>query len=77
MSKENIKRIADAITSKTLAESLGVSLHSIKMARWKGAFPASWYLVVKDKCEELGEECSASYFSFKTSSDTAQGKRDE
>lgn len=65
MSKQVVKKIADAIGDEQIASALGVGLHSIRNARWSGGFPASWYPVLKDLSEKAGVPCPMVAFNFK------------
>lgn len=60
------KDIADQIGRHRLAALLNVSTHSIRYAVTAGKFPASWYLPMKQHCEENGIACDAALFNFKT-----------
>jgi len=44
---------------------LGLCPSSIRAARQKRAFPASWFKIIKAECDRLGIECPMSLFSFR------------
>ena len=58
--------ICDNLGRKNIAERLGVGPTSVSNASVAGVFPASWYLVVKEMCDEVGIECPVESFSFKS-----------
>jgi len=65
MSKDQVKQIADALGSENIATACGVGAHSIRHAKCTGAFPSSWFIVVRGMCAEAGVDCPESAFSFK------------
>lgn len=67
MDKTYVLKMADALTADDLT-TLGVKERSVRLARERGVFPASWYPQVKAACERLGLECPLGAFNFKTPS---------
>lgn len=68
MSKEIVKNIADSLGDDFIARRCGVSEHSVRSARWRGQFPASWFTVVKAACDAEGLPCPVEAFNFKSPS---------
>lgn len=62
--KNAVADIIDALGYPKLEASLGLSHSSIRHARVSGRFPARWYLIVSDLCEEAGVECPKSAFAW-------------
>lgn len=67
MSKHAVKEIADRLGDAQIAAACDVSEHSVRHARWKGAFPASWFPAVRELCRVSGLACPESAFNFKPS----------
>jgi len=66
MNKNAVKNIIHALGSSEIQAALGVSGHSVRQAKFKGAFPASWYDAVLRLCEGRGQPCPRDAFSFRT-----------
>lgn len=65
MSDSHVHRITRELGAETVAKTVGVSLHSVRAARAAGAFPANWYGVLKDICDERGIPVPLSAFNMK------------
>lgn len=61
-------KICDALGRRTIKEALGVTKASVSHAVKAKSFPASWYPVIKDLCDERGLDCPVSVFNFKSPS---------
>ena len=61
------RTIIDALGREAIRSKVDVTEHSIKAARFKGTFPASWYLQIDRMCAEAGIECPPEAFNFKSS----------
>lgn len=74
MSKKAVKQIADKIGDEAISDLCGVGVHSVRNARWRGQFPASWYDALEAVCLKKGVDCPRSAFNFKSpSSDASKG----
>lgn len=62
---ENTKSIVKAIGSATIEKACDVSEYSVRAAKRKGIFPASWFVVLDDLCHDAGIECPRTIFNFK------------
>lgn len=67
MDTENItaKTIADAITYRRISALIGCVESAISNAVRANKFPATWFGVISNECEEIGIECPRNLFSFK------------
>lgn len=65
MSDSHVHRITRELGAETVAKTVGVSLHSVRAARAAGAFPANWYGILKDVCDERGIPVPLSAFNMK------------
>ncbi|HBM62255.1 MAG TPA: hypothetical protein DD444_24080 [Citreicella sp.] len=66
-----VAEITRRVPQDEICERLGVQPRSIRLARERRLFPASWFKEMSKLCEELGVECPDSLFNFKMR-DTAQ-----
>lgn len=57
--------LADAIGRKTMADALGVLPTAVSNGVVRGAFPASWFLVVKALADARGIECPPDLFGMR------------
>lgn len=62
---ETTQHIAKALGQRSIAEALGVSPTAVNNAVMRGAFPTSWFFVVRDMCADKGVECPTDIFNFK------------
>lgn len=65
MSESHVHRITRELGAEAVASTVGVSLHSVRAARAAGAFPANWYELLKDVCDERGIPVPLSAFNMK------------
>jgi len=66
MNKEAVKSITDELGADAMCARLGVTEHSIRHARHTGAFPASWFPIVKTMAEDAGLQCPMEVFNWKS-----------
>lgn len=57
--------IADAIGRGNIAEALNVGATAVSNAVVRGAFPPSWFLIVRDMAERQGIDCPPALFGMK------------
>ncbi|KPU83767.1 hypothetical protein JI58_07600 [Marinosulfonomonas sp. PRT-SC04] len=53
------------IGSAAIEKACDVSEYSVRAAKRKGAFPASWFVVLDGLCHDAGIECPRAIFNFK------------
>lgn len=58
--------ITDKVPSEAIRQRFGVKDRSIRLARERGVFPASWYRGMKDLCAEYDTEFSDDAFNWKS-----------
>lgn len=68
----DVASVVAAIGRNELGALLGVKYSAIGMAVAADRFPASWYLVVSEICEERGIECPMDLFHWKRASEHSQ-----
>ena len=76
----DIQHIAKFLGQKRIADALDVHATAVNNAVTRGAFPTSWFFVVKELCDEAGIECPRGLFKFKSSacqSDAAEAEAAE
>lgn len=56
--------ICDALGRATIAARLKVRVTAVSNAVTEGRFPARWFLVVTELCEENGLKCPEQLFTF-------------
>lgn len=56
--------ICDALGRKNIAVRLGRTVAAVSNAATDGVFPSSWYLIIKQMCEEEGVDCPDAAFAF-------------
>lgn len=66
MSKQAVINITDKLGADAICSGLSVTNHSVRHARFTGAFPAAWYRQLKEMCEAEGIDCPLSAFNFKS-----------
>lgn len=62
--RDQIIKISELIDDSTLRR-LRVKPRSVRLARERAAFPASWFVVIKEIAEENGLACPHNLFTFK------------
>ena len=67
-----VHEITKALGATKLAGALSVGVPAVSNAAARGEFPASWYRVVKAKCEAAGIECPDELFGFRAVSEGAE-----
>jgi len=60
----DVRAIIAAVGSEKIQEKTGKSEHSVRAALRDKLFPAKWYPVIKELCEEVGQECPLYLFNF-------------
>lgn len=65
MEKQTVPAIIDAIGPDRIAAKLGVSLHAVRYAKTDGLFPAAWFAVIRDLCEEAQIDLPMCLFNWK------------
>lgn len=58
--------LADAVGRKQISDALGVGLTAVSNAVVRGAFPSSWFLVVKSLAEKGGHSCPPELFNMRS-----------
>lgn len=66
MENFSVAKILDAVPHDIICDRVSVKPRSLRLARERGAFPASWYSVMRRLCLEYGIECPEGLFKFKT-----------
>ncbi|MEI4485620.1 hypothetical protein V8J36_05415 [Frigidibacter sp. MR17.14] len=56
--------ICDLLGRKEIASRVGRGPTAVSNAAVLGAFPASWYVIIRDMCAEQGVACPEEIFSF-------------
>lgn len=77
MNKATVIKITDALDPEEVCARLDVKPRSLRLARERGVFPASWYLPLREICEARNIECPESVFNWKSplpASTTEAGK---
>jgi len=59
-----VRQICNSLGRKEVSLRLGVNLQSVSNAVVAECFPARWYAIIKDMCDEEGLECPESLFAF-------------
>jgi hypothetical protein len=59
-----VEHICESIGRASLARRLGVGLTAISNACVAGVFPAKWFLIVSEMCQQADIECPSALFSF-------------
>lgn len=65
MRKKTVRDVVNEIGRDRIANVLGVKQAAISNVVVSGAFPTSWYMVVKDLADETGAEAPDYLFKFK------------
>lgn len=60
-----VAEITRKVPQDEICARLGVQPRSIRFARERRLFPASWFKEMSKLCEERGVECPDSLFNFK------------
>ena len=63
--KEQMRRIVDALGAEAIAQRVGGARRTVFVHCENGRFPASWFMALKDMCEEAGIPCPPALFYFK------------
>jgi hypothetical protein len=69
--KTPVQIITDQIPADAICERFGVKDRSIRLARERGVFPASWYRGIKLLCAEHGVEFTDEAFNWKDDSEVS------
>lgn len=69
MSENRIIQITDKLPVDEVCARLNVKPRSIRLARERGVFPASWFLPLRDICAAHEIECPEELFNWKSPSD--------
>lgn len=65
MDKITAKFIIEEIGAQTIADCLGVGLHSVRNAKFTGEFPANWFDALEQLCISSGVKCPRVLFTFR------------
>ena len=71
MNKAAVIKITDNLDAENVCKRLGVKPRSLRLARERGVFPASWYRQLVAECDAAGIECPENAFNWKTPVKTA------
>jgi hypothetical protein len=66
--KDHVRRTTKELGDEAICSRLGVTSHAVRSARFKGAFPAAWFVALKEMCDEKGIDCPEAMFNFKSPS---------
>ncbi|MFC3059493.1 hypothetical protein [Paenirhodobacter populi] len=58
------KDVCDQLGRRAIAERIGRSVTAVSNAAVEGAFPPSWYIVLRDMCAAHGVACPEYLFNF-------------
>lgn len=58
--------ITSKVPSQAIRDRFGVKDRSIRLARERGMFPASWYRGMRELCAKYGAEFSDNLFNWKS-----------
>ncbi len=64
-----VHEVTDKVPSDAICKRFDVKERSIRLARERGVFPASWYRGIKELCEAHGVGFSDDLFNWKSPSD--------
>ncbi|QAX31298.1 hypothetical protein [Leisingera sp. NJS204] len=56
-----------------LAKKLGVGRTAVANAKSTGTFPASWYFIIREMCDEAGIELDDGLFNWKSAQEPPSG----
>lgn len=59
-----VVQLCDRLGRRDIALRIGRTVAAVSNATSGGAFPAGWYLVIRQMCDERGLECPDSLFRF-------------
>lgn len=62
---ENAKQLADALGRAEIAQRLGVGATAVSNAVVRGAFPSSWYAVIRAMAKARGIDCPMKCFAWR------------
>lgn len=65
MSNLTAKDVINLLTSRAVADALGIQTNVMTLYKRKGKLPASWYFTIKRMCAEKGVEVPDSLFNMK------------
>jgi hypothetical protein len=65
MEKQTVPTIIETIGPDRIAAKLGVSHHAVRYAKTVGVFPAAWFAVISDLCEEAQIDLPLDLFNWK------------
>lgn len=60
-----IESIIERLGREQIARRVGVTSSAVVMARARGQFPASWFVIIRGMAAELGIDCPAALFAMK------------
>jgi hypothetical protein len=65
MEKQTVPNIINKLGADKIAKELGVSLHAVRYAKTVGSFPAAWFAVISDLCEDAKIDLPLDLFNWK------------
>lgn len=65
MEKQTVPNIIDKLGSDKIAAKLGVSHHAVRYAKTVGSFPAAWFAVLQELCDEAKIDLPLDLFNWK------------
>ncbi|PQO23105.1 hypothetical protein C2I36_09555 [Rhodobacteraceae bacterium WD3A24] len=71
-----ISGFADRIGRRRIAEALGIGPTAVSNAVVRGAFPASWFLVLRGLAQDEDIECPSSLFNMRAGDDLSSAARE-
>jgi len=60
-----VSDLCDALGRKEIAARLEVGAAAVSNASSDGLFPAGWYAVIREMCQESGLNCPDTLFNFR------------
>lgn len=64
VSPPTVAQICEALGRENIARRIGVGLTAVSNAATENRFPARWFLIVKELCDEAGLPCPPHLFNF-------------
>ncbi len=61
----SVTKILESVPHNAICDRLAVKERSIRLAKERGVFPASWFSEMKKLCVEHGVDCPQGVFNWK------------
>jgi hypothetical protein len=71
-----VHSVTQKVPPEAIQDRFGVKERSIRLARERGVFPASWYRGIKELCATYGAGFSDDLFNWKTPKDAENSAHD-